>query len=131
MGDGLGDEVGELEPECSSVGSGDGVDRDGCSGRSVGFVVGLDADPCVGAAAGALREVLSEVPGDFSGLGVGLGGVSCVCPAASIVDAARWLQTTGFALPVAATAVRASSTLAAPASASGASRQGLKGFAIA
>jgi hypothetical protein len=127
VGDGFGEGVGELEPECSSVWFGDGVDRDGVSGRSVGFAVGLDADPCVSAAAGALRAVL----GDFSGFGAGLGGVSVACPAASIVDAARWLQTTGFALPVAATAVSASSTVAAPASAIGARRQGLKGFAIA
>jgi hypothetical protein len=43
-----------------------------------------------------------------------------------MVDVARWLQTTGFALPVVATAVSASSTVAAAASAIGARRHGLK-----
>jgi hypothetical protein len=104
------------------------VGRAGCSGRSVGFAVGLDSDPCVGGATGALRAAL----GDFSGLGAGLGDVSGACPTDSIVDVARWVQTTGFALPVAATAVNPRRTVAAPASAMGASRQIFKaGFAIA
>jgi hypothetical protein len=88
----------------------------------------LDPDPCAGGATWALCAVL----GDFSGLGAGLGDVSGACPTASIVVAARSLQTTGFALPVAATAVNPRRTVAAPASAMGARRQGLEaGFAIA
>jgi hypothetical protein len=60
-------------------------------------------------------------------LGAALGEASGACPADWIVDVARSLQTTGFALPVAAKAVNASSTVAAPASAIGARRHGLNG----
>jgi hypothetical protein len=104
------------------------VGRGVSSGRSVGSASGdgLGADACVGA--GALRAVLV----DRSGLGAGLGAAPGGCPTASIVDAARWLHTAGFALPVAAVALSARRTVAETASATGASRNGLKaGLAIA
>jgi len=66
------------------------------------------------------------VEGDSSALGAGLGDGSGACPTDSIVEAARWLQTAGFVLPVAAVAVNASRTVAAPATAIGARRHGLK-----
>ncbi len=75
-----------------------------------------------GAAAGGLGA-------SVCGLGVdsGLGANAGAWPADSSVDVARWVQTTGFALPVAAKAANATTPATAAASAAGANRKGAAG----